>query len=87
MTRERTERDAGKRALRCAESGPDAGKMRGRLGRAFGDWAAGKGKEMGHEEEKGNGLGQAVSWVGLGFGFPISLVFSPLFFSKHTQTI
>ena len=67
--------------------GPDAGKMRGRLGRTFGDWVDGKGKEMGHEEEKGNGLGQAVSWVGLGFGFPISLVFSPLFFSKHTQTI
>ena len=67
--------------------GPDAGKMRGRLGHAFGDWAAGKGKEMGHGEEKGNGLGHAVSLVGLVFGFPISLVFSPLFFSKHTQTI
>ena len=47
--------------------GPDAGKMSRRLGHAFGDWVAGKGKEMGHGEEKGNGLGQAVSWVGLGF--------------------
>jgi hypothetical protein len=35
----------------------------------MGDWAAGIGKEMGHGEKKGNGLGQAVSWVGLGFGF------------------
>jgi len=37
------------------------------------EWAAGIGKGVGHGEKKRNGLGQAFSWVGLGFelGFPV----------------
>ena len=62
---ERARRGACEWAAARVRAGPRA-EGAGAKRAALSDWAAGIGKGVGHGE-KGNGLGQAFSWVGLGF--------------------